>query len=115
MPVYEYQCETCGPFTALRPMKEYEQPCECPDCGHAAPRVLLTAPNFSCVSTERRTAHAVNERAASAPKTVAEFKAQRHGAGCSCCGGTAGRGRTVSRSGSGAKTFPTARPWMISH
>jgi len=115
MPVYEYVCDDCGPFTAMRPMAEYEQPCDCPECGAAAPRVLLTAPNFSCVSTERRTASAVNERAASAPKSLAEFKAQRHGAGCACCSGTLGRKRKTVQRADGAKSFPAARPWMISH
>lgn len=115
MPVYDYMCDACGPFTAMRPMSEYEDPHACPDCGGTSPRALLTAPNFSCVSGDRRAIHGVNERAQSAPKSVAEFKAQRHGAGCSCCGGGAGRGRTAVRGKSGAKTFPTARPWMISH
>jgi putative FmdB family regulatory protein len=114
MPVYEYRCDSCGPFTVMRPMAEYELPCECPDCGTSAPRVMLTAPNFSCVSTEKRTANAVNERAAAAPKSLAEFKAQKHSSGCACCGGGLRKRKTLRRA-DGAKSFPSSRPWMISH
>jgi putative FmdB family regulatory protein len=115
MPVYDYLCGSCGAFTAVRPMAEYEAPCDCPDCGTAAPRVMLTAPHFSCVPAGRRQAGAVNERSAAAPKSVAEFKAERHGAGCSCCGGNLGRKRRTLLRPDGGKSFPSARPWMISH
>jgi putative FmdB family regulatory protein len=43
MPNYEYECETCGPFTENRPMAEFDLPQPCPDCGDMAPR-LLTCP-----------------------------------------------------------------------
>ena len=112
MPVYDYQCDTCGPFTVLRPMAECEAPHACPDCGGQAPRAWLTAPHFSAMSSQRRRAHAANERSANAPKTSDEYKAT-HGAGCSCCSGRLGR--MVKRGKSGAKSFPTSRPWMISH
>lgn len=114
MPVYEYLCDACGPFTDLRPMAEYEMPQPCPDCGSEAPRVILTAPNFSCVSAETRIAHATNERSAHAPKSLAEVKAS-HGSGCSCCGGSKKMSRAVRRGKDGSKSFPTSRPWMISH
>jgi putative FmdB family regulatory protein len=112
MPVYEYLCDECGPFTAIRSMTEYERPCDCPGCGAAAPRVLLTAPRMSLMSAESRTAHATNERSAHAPRTLAQMKGS-HGAGCSCCSGTSNR--PVKRGKNGSKSFPTARPWMISH
>ena len=112
MPVYDYECARCGPFTDMRPMAECEMPCACPDCGASAPRAFLTAPHFSTLSAERRRAHATNERSAHAPKTSAEFKAA-HGAGCACCTGRAGR--MVQRGKRGSKSFPASRPWMISH
>jgi putative FmdB family regulatory protein len=112
MPVYDYLCEACGPFTDMRPMAECDAPQPCPDCGAAAPRALLTAPHMWTLSSERRRAHATNEMSAHAPKTSAEFKAS-HGAGCACCSGRSRR--TVRRGKSGAKSFPTSRPWMISH
>lgn len=114
MPVYEYLCKNCGPFTNLRPMAECDEPDDCPDCGRRSERAILTAPYFSCMPASQKKAHATNERSAHAPKTLDEFKASRHGAGCSCCSGK-GKSRLVTKTRSGAKSFPTARPWMISH
>jgi putative FmdB family regulatory protein len=112
MPVYEYLCEKCGPFTEIRPMAECDEPHDCPDCSREAPRVILTAPRMSSLSTERRVAHATNERSAHAPRSSAQ-SGHAHGAGCSCCSGTSKR--LVKRGKGGSKSFPTARPWMISH
>ncbi|UPK36129.1 zinc ribbon domain-containing protein [Bradyrhizobium sp. 186] len=120
MPVYEYLCGDCGPFKDLRPMAECDDPQACPNCETMAPRVILTAPNFFCMPSEKRKAHAVNERSTHAPQTLAQYKAL-HGPGCGCCssGKTASDkkkpARLVTKTKSGAKGFPTARPWMISH
>ncbi|WP_375410648.1 FmdB family zinc ribbon protein, partial [uncultured Methylobacterium sp.] len=38
MPVYDYACETCGPFTVLRPMAQFRDPHDCPDCGSSCGR-----------------------------------------------------------------------------
>ncbi len=115
MPVYEYLCEGCGPFTAVRPMSEYEKPQPCPDCGDKARRVLLTAPRFSTMSASLRLVHATNERSADKPTTLSALKSQ-HGSGCSCCSGLSNKkGRKTARAKNGAKSFPSARPWMISH
>jgi hypothetical protein len=97
----------------MRPMAECDAPYDCPQCAAEAPRVILTAPNFFCMPTDKRKAHATNERSANAPKTVGEYKAQ-HGPSCGCCS-TKKPSRLVKQSKSGAKSFPTARPWMISH
>jgi putative FmdB family regulatory protein len=113
MPVYEYLCDDCGPFTNIRPMAECDEPDDCPQCLAVAPRVILTAPAFFCMPSDKRKAHATNERSANAPKTVGEYKAA-HGPGCGCCSSTK-PARLQTRSKSGAKSFPTARPWMISH
>jgi putative FmdB family regulatory protein len=112
MPVYEYRCDACGPFTQMRPMAEYEQPTPCPGCGAAAPRVILTAPHCSTLSTQSRLAHATNERSANAPRTLSSKKGS-HGAGCTCCSGKSSR--MMRRGKRGLKSFPTSRPWMISH
>ena len=125
MPVYEYLCNDCGPFTDMRPMAECDDPQACPNCESSSPRVILTAPNFFCMPSETRKAHAVNERSTHAPQTLAQYKAS-HGPGCGCC--STGRNssdmnssdkkkpaRLVTKTRSGAKGFPTARPWMISH
>ena len=113
MPVYEYLCNDCGPFTDMRPMAECDLPQDCPRCEIEAPRVILTAPAFFCMSSDKRKAHATNERSANAPKTVGEYKAS-HAPGCGCCSGKK-PARLVTKTKGGAKGFPTARPWMISH
>ena len=116
MPVYDYLCTRCGPFTEMRPMAESDRPHECPECGKDAPRAFLTAPYFATMSSERRLAHATNERSASAPLTLSGRNA--HGGGCSCCSGKSLRYDKGARAGSGrgaAKGFPAKRPWMISH
>jgi putative FmdB family regulatory protein len=85
MPVYDYLCARCGPFTRMRPMADCDLPHECPHCARRAPRAFLTAPYCATLSAKRRLAHATNERSASAPQRLSDMKA--HGAGCSCCAG----------------------------
>ena len=74
MPVYEYLCNDCGPFTDMRPMAECDDPQDCPHCENESPRVILTAPNFFCMPSDKRKAHAINERSAHAPKTLARIQ-----------------------------------------
>jgi putative FmdB family regulatory protein len=112
MPVYEYECEACGPFTEIRPMSEYADPQDCPVCSSGSRRVILTAPHFACMPADKRKARAINEQSAHAPKTLDQYKSA-HPAGCGCCSGKPSR--MVAKTKSGAKSFPTARPWMISH
>ncbi|MBR0899200.1 zinc ribbon domain-containing protein [Bradyrhizobium tropiciagri] len=115
MPVYDYLCSECGPFTDMRPMVECELPQVCPQCEATSPRVILTAPAFFCMPSSKRKAHATNEQSRHAPKTLDQYRAA-HGPGCGCCS-TAKRkpARLMTKTKSGAKGFPTARPWMISH
>lgn len=127
MPVYDYLCPRCGPFTEMRPMAECDLPHDCPDCGKGAPRAFLSVPYLASMSSERRLADATNERSASAPRA---FSASAHGGGCSCCSGRSfgpdkhGRGNAASAAANSpaqssaknsAKSFPSRRPWMISH
>ncbi|SDP10969.1 zinc ribbon domain-containing protein [Afipia sp. GAS231] len=114
MPVYEYLCNHCGPFKDMRPMAECDDPQDCPSCESQSPRVILTAPAFFCMPSDKRLAAATNERSSNAPKTLAEYKAS-HGPGCGCCSTKKKLSRLVKQTRSGAKSFPTARPWMISH
>jgi putative FmdB family regulatory protein len=87
MPVYEYLCKNCGPFTQIRAMSDYELPCDCPNCAASAPRVMLTAPYCSTVSTQ-------------------SSMGDSHGASCSCC--TSGSSRLRGRAKGGAKGFRSA-------
>lgn len=109
MPVYEYFCDTCGPFEALAPMARYSEPCDCPDCAAPAPRVMMTAPNLAVMSSSIRKAHETNERSADSPKRSG------HGPGCSCCSSGKKLGSKTLHRPDGSKSFPTKRPWMISH
>lgn len=115
MPVYEYLCDDCGPFTALRSMDRSAEPHDCPDCGCEAPRVILSAPAFACMAPATRTAIETNERSANTPQlSTKEGRAAGHGPGCSCCGPGISK-RPVMKGKDGSKAFPSARPWMISH
>ena len=113
MPVYDYECADCGAFTEMRPMSENATPCACPECGADSPRVILAMPALFGVSAGRRRAMAANEASRHSPMTSSEYAAsRRHPAGCRCCSGTPKSSATMPN---GAKTFPSARPWMISH
>ncbi|WP_158046091.1 FmdB family zinc ribbon protein [Skermanella pratensis] len=118
MPVYDYMCESCGAFTALRPMARSAEPCGCPDCGAPASRAYLSFPSIGGMDPARRAAFETNERSAHAPKLSKKSDRQAaghsgaHGPGCSCCSG--GKSSAVYTR-DGAKTFPSKRPWMISH
>lgn len=119
MPLYEYDCTDCGPFTEMRPMAESGLPCPCPDCGDPSPRAYFTAPMMACVGTDARFAMETNETAQNKPMSVGEYAAKQaaksHRAGCSCCVPTKRKKSTTVKTPSGAKSFPTKRPWMISH
>ncbi|GCC48592.1 hypothetical protein chiPu_0032624 [Chiloscyllium punctatum] len=67
--------------------------------------------------SDKRKAYATNEQSRHAPKTLDQYKAA-HGPGCGCCSSSSGKkkpARLMTKTKSGAKGFPTARPWMISH
>ena len=104
MPVYDYSCGTCGVFTAQRPMAEYLEAHDCPDCGVSAPRVMVRSPRLANMGSIRRTAFATNERAAHEPK---QSPGHTHGTSCGCSG--------TQREAGAAKSFPARRPWTISH
>lgn len=116
MPTYGYICPDCGPFERFRPMAESAEPSDCPACGSTAPRVILTAPRMAMMDAGTRKAHATNEKAAHSPdfSTKASRAGGGHGPGCSCCSSSKKPSRAV-HTPDGGKTFPSARPWMISH
>ena len=109
MPVYDYLCRTCGPFSAVRPMSEYQAPQPCGQCGVPAARALLTVPNFGAMDAGKRHAAAVNERSANAPR-----RSSQHPASCGCCGP---RGKRLAADAPPKPVMqaPSKRPWMIGH
>lgn len=42
MPFYDYRCDRCGNFRALRPMSESRVAVPCPGCGTLSERVLMS-------------------------------------------------------------------------
>lgn len=120
MPTYDYRCPACGDFEVYRSMSERNVPARCPECGEESPRVLVAAPRLSAVAAGTRGAIEANERAANEPMSSRDLGGHsgrmRHPAGCGCCSGGGSRRReSTSRAPDGAKSFPSKRPWMISH
>ena len=62
MPVYDYLCDRCGPFTEMKPMAEADLPHKCPTCRKKAPRAFLTAPYFA--TSGKGSTRVTGERAA---------------------------------------------------
>ncbi len=105
MPIYDYHCDHCGAFEAMRNMAQRDAPLPCPQCGAMVGRVLLSAPSFADMPGALRLAMATNERAQHEPKSSSTH---RHHAGCGC-------GKAKTGSSGEAKSFANKRPWMISH
>lgn len=83
MPIYDYSCVRCGPFTLSRPLAEYAQAQPCPVCGTEAPRAMLSAPTIG------------GKRAALDPRLLRStgsdlLRPRAHPAGCGCCFSRAG-------------------------
>jgi putative FmdB family regulatory protein len=114
MPTYDYACASCGGFDAIRPSSVRNQPADCPGCGAASPRVFAVAPRLELLQADTRRAMDVNERARHEPQRSSGYARLRHPAGCGCCSPGTRRSATVTAA-SGAKAFPSKRPWMISH
>ena len=114
MPTYDYACAHCGGFDAIRAVAQRNEPVGCPDCGATSPRVFVAAPRLALMASGTRSAMATNERARHEPMRSGEYAVSRkHPAGCGCCSSVK-RSATVTDA-RGNKTFPTKRPWMISH
>jgi putative FmdB family regulatory protein len=72
MPVYDYECDSCGPFTFMRPMAQCDRPARCPQCGGKAPRAFLNVP-YVAMAAEKRGSNGL-------PATGGQ-----HAGGCGCC------------------------------
>jgi putative FmdB family regulatory protein len=118
MPVYEYECESCGVFSALRKMSESSHPAFCQECGSESPRIM-SAPRLAVMAKSQREAHERNEKSAHEPKV-----GRRSSCGCTgshTCKSAADKKLPAAAKQEGAKpalqmqTKKTARPWMLSH
>lgn len=79
MPMYEYECKSCGIFTVLRPLDERNSPTCCPACQTDAKRVIHSAPGTTWLGKQTVTMHEVNERSRHEPKTLEQYKSSVHG------------------------------------
>ena len=80
MPIYNYECEGCGPFTAMQPMARFQDPCACPECGAEASRTTLSAPAIASINPGGRIAHEAIQ-----PNANPRHSSAAHPAGCGCC------------------------------
>ncbi len=112
MPTYDFRCETCGVFSAVRRIADRDADCACPQCGTLAGRTL-SMPSLSLMAGSTRASHQVNERAANAPKRSSEYR-HVHGPGCGC-GSPKPAGAMTQATPGGLKGNTGGRPWMISH
>lgn len=66
MPIYQFQCESCGPFEQRRSFQDAGEPLDCPSCSIPATRVF-TPPTLYKTSVATRIAHSRNEKSADQP------------------------------------------------
>ena len=91
MPLYEYRCQTCGEFEALRSLLEYNAPMHCPECDTVAVKIF-SVPNINLNSGS---ISAIAKRNSTEPRLVKQEPTEP----------TKPRYQQVNSS----------RPWMISH
>lgn len=72
MPNYDYLCPDCGPFSAFKPIAQYQDPQDCPTCAAPSPRTILRAPAVQGISG-----------GSGDPAWLGGMK--KHGGGCACC------------------------------
>ena len=113
MPVYDYLCDDCGPFTDMRPMAECDEPQDCPQCAGVIAARDPDRAEF-LLHAVRQAQGARHQRA---QRQRAEDARSIQGLARSGLRLLLGQkpSRLVTKTRSGAKSFPTARPWMISH
>lgn len=117
MPLYEFDCLTCGSFNAYRSIAGRDEDVLCPKCGVQASRII-SAPNLAVMSPVLRQAHARNEKSCHEPRVST---GHRCGTGCGCgkpgvkLGGEGGRTVEVPKLGKFKKQRKQKRPWMLGH
>ncbi|MEA5471989.1 zinc ribbon domain-containing protein [Spirulina sp. 06S082] len=86
MPLYEFRCDTCGEFEALRALAEFDNPMYCPTCNAIAQRIFC-APN-------------INLNAGSLPRSSPEPRLVK---------------QKSSPASPRYQSIKSGRPWAISH
>lgn len=119
MPIYDYQCEECGSFTALRKMSESDAAAACPSCGVSGVRVI-TAPQLAILGKAQRSAYERNEKSAHEPKMARRSSCGCNGTHTCSTSGKSKSAKSTDKSvaktnGLEMQTKKTARPWMLGH
>jgi len=108
MPLYDYECSSCGPFREWRSMSEWDADIPCPDCSLPAPR-QAAAPMLAVLSTNNRIAHERNERSAHEPKVVRrEDLPRQHGHSHQ-----KNTNPLIKQQFGNVTQSPPGRPWMV--
>ena len=69
MPLYEFQCNTCGQFTHWRAFAQASEPMPCPTCATVARRIY-TPPGLHRVASELANARYRAEKSSFEPEVV---------------------------------------------
>ena len=109
MPVYEFECAACGPFSELRPLTQASAPAACPHCGQVAPKIF-PAVTLRTMRPQNRAAWERNERSAHAPHTCSTGCSDRHPKPKPKL-----RAQPGDRPALQYSTKENRRPWMLGH
>lgn len=104
MPVYEFECRSCGPFTEIRSIIESGSPAKCPDCGTISAKIFPVV-NLRQMRPENRVAWERNEQSAHAPRYSPTCSHKTSGAK------PGADGRPALQS----SKKRNSRPWMLGH
>ena len=100
MPLYEYLCETCGPFEQRRDISHATDAVPCPECQVDAPRVFSIPGLYKTSSLERR----VRQRAELGAEPRVEQRSSSEHTHSETCHHKHPHQRHASK-----------RPWMLGH
>lgn len=109
MPIYEYECPSCGAYAEYRPVSDHDKEGVCPKCSSVSKRIA-SVPKLAIMTAANRKAWEHNERAVHEPKKVTLDHHCSHG---SC--GHAHEEQPKRGKGVYQQNRPTSRPWMLGH
>jgi putative FmdB family regulatory protein len=106
MPLYEFNCEQCGPFTELRRVSECDMPAQCPECNLSALR-MISVPRLAIMEKNNRTAWERNEKSAHEPRQVKSGHRHNHS--------HEHKAKHNHQHQHSHKHGHSGRPWMLGH
>jgi putative FmdB family regulatory protein len=115
MPLYDYECPTCGSFREWRSMSQYRRGAACPTCGKSAARSVATP--ILAMDAGRRKSHAINEKSAHEPRVVRRRRGDpipQHDAHADLVSARAERA-SKHCGHQHAKAHASHHPWMVRH